>query len=101
MCQKRPLESNNVRSTSSNPCLSTGSEYDSPFLLPIISIMVIGPKGLSVKFNAILDTGSSRSYLSSHVLNKVQCDSDTLTSVDYDVQTFLGSGRRSLKEVTL
>ena len=101
MCQKRPVHDLERKNTNVNVCLSTGFEYDSPFLLPIISIMVKGPKGLPFRFNALLDTGSSRSYMSSFVLSKLQCSPNSLTSVVYDVKTFLGSGRKSLKEVTL
>ena len=101
MCKKRPVQALERKSTDVHVCLSTGSEYNSPFLLPVISIMVKGPKGLHFKFNALLDTGSSRSYMSSYVLNKLDCSPDSLTAVDYDVKTFLGSGIKSLKEVTL
>ena len=101
MCKTRPVVAVEKKSTNVNVCLSTGSEYDSPFLLPIISIMVKGPKGFYFRFNALLDTGSSRSYMSSYVLNKLNCNPDSLASIEYDVKTFLGSGRKSLKELTL
>ena len=89
------------KSTDNHVCLSTGVEGESPYLLPIVSMVVKGPKGFECKFNALLDTGSSRSYLSSHVISKLNCDPKTLTPVDYEVKTFLGSGTKSLKEVTL
>ena len=79
MCKDRPIEQ--VKSLDGYACLSTSSDYDSPFLLPVISIMVKGPKGITFTFNALLDTCSSRSYFSSHVLNKLQCNLDYCSSV--------------------
>ena len=90
-----------VKSTPTHLCLSTAISDESPSLLPIFSIEMQGPRGSKVKFNALLDTGSSRSYLARNIVDKLNCDPKTFKLVDYDVKTFLGSGRKRLKEVTL
>ena len=101
VCTNRSGTVSSTKSTPNNLCLSTGISDEAPTLLPIFSIEMKGPRGSKVKFNALLDTGSSRSYLASNIVNQLQCDPKTFKLVDYDVKTFLGSGRKSLKEVTL
>ena len=66
-----PINNNSV-----NICLNTDLDNFSKFLLPVIEIGVQGPKGPKVKFNALLDTGSSRSYLSKPVMNKLKLEAD-------------------------
>ena len=62
-----PNSTNLSNNTAVNICLNTLNN-SSNFLLPVIEIGVQGSKGPKVKFNALLDTGSSRSYLSKSVM---------------------------------
>ena len=97
MCPKSTSQSNN---TVVNICLNTLNNT-SNFLLPVIEIGVQGFKGPTVKFNALLDTGSSRSYLSKSVMDKLELKANNCRNVEYMVTTFLGCGQKLLKEANL
>ena len=58
-------------------CLSTG-EDESRFLLPVLNVGVMVGGGPMVRFNALFDTESCRSYLSNEVLQKLNIDSNNL-----------------------
>ena len=83
-----------------NVCLSTGLD-ESQYVLPVLSIGIRGPNGPKVNFNALFDTASSRSYLSKDILQQLNIKGSSLKTVDYEVRTFLGMAKKSLKEVTL
>ena len=95
LCSKRPLP------TLNNACLSTGIGHKSNYLLPVISITMQGRGGDKVSFNALLDTGSSRSYINPKVVKKLSIKQDMVTNVQYEVRTFLGAGTKELGEATL
>ena len=82
-------------------CLSTHVGRKSNFLLPILAIKFEGRGGRTVTFNALVDTGSSRSYINPKVAQILQIGSDYLTEVEYNVRTFLGSGLKKLAETSL
>ena len=63
-----------IKSTPTHLCLSTAISDESPSLLPIFSIEMQGPIGSKVRFNALLDTGCSRSYLASNIIDKLNCN---------------------------
>ena len=56
-----------------------------------------GHNGEVVKFNCLLDTASSRSYISQNVSEKLNLNKDLCKNVDYKVKTFLGSGVKALR----
>ena len=81
-------------------CFSTGVE-ESPQLLPIISLKLRGHNGQFSKFNFLFDTASQRSYLSQPALAQLGCNSKLMSSVEFEVKTFMGSSKKRLKEVNL
>ena len=81
-------------------CLSTHVGQKSKYLLPVLSIMFQG-KGGGVTFNALVDTGSSRSYIHPGVANLLAINTADLNSVEYEVRTFLGSGTKKMGETCL
>ena len=100
MCQKR----NNYvpKGTAiTKVCLSTGVEDCSNFLLPVFSVVMEGPNGTKVKFNALLDTCSSRTYISKNIASKLDLNVDKLNKVEYEVKTFLKSENKNFREATI
>ena len=96
MCQKR----NNYvpKGTAiTKVCLSTGVEDCSNFLLPVFSVVMEAPNGKKVKFNALLDTCSSRTYISNNIASKLDLDIDKLNKVEYEVKTFLKSENKNFR----
>ena len=89
-----------VASGITDVCFSTGFE-ESPFLLPVLNIKLRGHSGQSCSFNFLFDTGSQLSYLSSHALAQLGCKQELMSTVDFEVKTFLGSSRKRLKDVNL
>ena len=81
-------------------CFSTGVD-DSPQLLPIINLKLRGHNGQTSSFNFLFDTASQRSYLSSQALAKLGCNKKLMSSVEFEVKTFLGSRKKRLSEVNL
>ena len=86
---------------STNVCLSTNVGKQSNFLLPILSITFKGRSGRTVSFNALVDTGSSRSYINPRVSKLLEISSSHVSEIEYDVRTFLGSGVKKLGETAL
>ena len=86
---------------STNVCLSTNVGKQSNFLLPILSITFKGRSGRTVSFNALVDTGSSRSYINPRVSKLLEISSSHVSEIEYDVKTFLGSGVKKLGETAL
>ena len=82
-------------------CLSTAVEDCSSFLLPVISIIMEGPSGAWLKFNALMDTCSSRTYLSKEIATKLEFDVPSLRPVHYEVKTFLGQQNKVFKDATV
>ena len=81
-------------------CFTTGVD-ESLLLLPIISLKLRGHDGRSQNFNFLFDTASQRSYLSQHAFNKLGCNLELISDVEFDVRTFLGSSKKLLREVNL
>ena len=54
-----------------------------------------------IKFNVLLDTASSRSYISEEIKNKLNINSYRLRSVVYDIRTFLSCCVKELKETSV
>ena len=97
MCSQRvPL-----KPTITNACLSTDIGHKSNYLLPVCSITMQSREGDRVSFNALFDTGSSRSYIDPKVANQLAISQDMVTHVQYEVRTFLGAGTKELGETTL
>ena len=82
-------------------CLSTAVEDCSSFLLPVISIVMEGPSGAWLKFNALMDTCSSRTYLSKEIATKLEFDVPSLRPVHYEVKTFLGQQNKVFRDATV
>ena len=98
LCPSRPT---GRKKTDNNVCLNTSEEDPSPFLLPVFEIGMQGANGNIVKFNVLLDTASSRSYISEEIANELKIDSSKLRPVEYEVCTFLGVGSKEFKETSL
>ena len=49
----------------------------------------------------LVDTGSQRSYFSGNVLEQIKCREDSLSTIKYDIKTFIGCESRELKETML
>ena len=96
MCDKRK-----IKTEQTNVCLSTCMQSKSTYLLPIIQIQMQGHNGTTCKFNCLLDTASSRSYISQAVSDQLNLNKDLCRNVEYQVKTFLGSGNKSLKETSI
>ena len=62
MCPTKPPSK--PRSSDSYVCLSSNEDGPSQFLLPVFELAMEGHNGDIVKCNALLDTGSHRSYIS-------------------------------------
>ena len=50
-----------------------------------------------VTFNALVDTGSSRSYINPKVAKLLDVGSSLVDQVDFDVCTFLGRGTKNME----
>ena len=98
LCPSRPT---GRKKTDNNVCLNTSEEDPSPFLLPVFEIGMQGANGNIVKFNVLLDTASSRSYISEEIANELKIDSCKLRPVEYEVCSFLGVGSKEFKETSL
>ena len=96
MCDKvkKSVESVNV-------CLSTNVENASNYLLPILRIKMKGHNGKLLKFNALFDTASSRTYISKRISDQMDLVPENVKNVVYDVKTFLGSGTKMLEETSI
>ena len=95
MCDQR------IRTEINNVCLSTSLKTQSNYLLPILAIQMQGHSGKVVKFNCLLDTASSRSYISQTVSDQLNLNRELCKTVDYQVKTFLGSGVKTLNETSI
>ena len=82
-------------------CLNTGSKQLTNYLLPVISIRMRSGSGSSVRFNALFDTCSSRSYIDASVASRLGINREEVPKIEYEVKTFLGGGAKSLGVVTL
>ena len=71
------------------------------FLLPVLSIAFKGKSGHTVSFNALVDTGSSRSYINPRVAKLLDINSSHINEVEQEVMTFLGCGLKKLGETCL
>ena len=87
--------------TLTNACLSTGAGQKSNYLLPVLAITMQSREGPMITFNALFDTGSSRSYINPKVAKQLAIRKDLVTGVQYEVRTFLGAGTKELGEATL
>ena len=84
-----------------NVCLSTNIGQKSNFLLPILSITFKGRSGRVATFNALVDTGSCRSYINPRVADLLGVGLSSVNQVHFDVSTFLGCGEKKLGETCL
>ena len=93
LCDKAEEEKN--LASSINVCTSSRN-LNQLFILPMVSLSVT--KGRQKhNVNCLLDTGSQRSYFSK--TEKLKCKKHSLTPGDYEVNTFLGTRKKRLKEV--
>ena len=90
----------NNKKTIVDVCFSSGVTQ-SPQLLPIIRIRLRGHNGDNCHFNFLFDTGSQRSYLSNSALELLNCNNKLIATVEYEVKTFLGSAKKTLKQLNL
>ena len=97
MCDQKRV----TRFENTNVCLSTNLQKQSNYLLPILAMRMQGHNGKVIKFNCLLDTASSRSYVSKAISDQLELNKDLCKSVDYQVKTFLGSGVKSLEETSI
>ena len=88
-------------SQSVHACLSTHIGQKSNYLLPVITVVLQNRCGSKVTFNALLDTGSSRSYINPKISRRLAICSTDVRNVEYEVRTFLGSGVKKLGETCL
>ena len=91
---KKPVHNNHA-------CLSTGVGQQSNYLLPVISMVFEGQGGKKCKFNALLDTGSSRSYINPNLAKLLAIDLNAVPTTECEVRTFLGSGTKKLGETSV
>ena len=101
MCDQVKPRLHNVKQESNNICLNTNMQNQSNFLLPIIKIGMRGHNGKIIYFNCLLDTASSRSYISNKISDQMGLIPKNVSEVQYNVKTFIGSGLKSLKEATI
>ena len=87
------------RSSNSYVCLSSNEDGPSQFLLPVFEIAMEGHNGNIVKFNALLDTASHRSYVNKDIKSKLKLN--VVKKVQYDVRTFIGNGAKNLEETSV
>ena len=99
MCPSRP--SSSISKTSRYVCLSTAVEDCSAFLLPVFSLELQGPNGVRHNINALLDSCSSRTYLSNQAASEIRFDISTLNPVRYEVKTFLGQENKIFRDATV
>ena len=97
LCPQRTM----LKPTNTNACLSTSIGQKSNYLLPVLSITMQSRGGDQVVFNALFDTGSSRSYINPKIAKQLAIKEDLVTNVQYEVRTFLGAGTKELGETTL
>ena len=97
MCHKPSISnaSNSIVASRSNNtivdvCFSSGLTQ-SPQLLPVICIRLRGHNGDDQWFNFLFNTGSQLSYLSNYALNLLNCKKELMSTVEFEVKTFLGS----------
>ena len=95
------LGSQRTQQTLNNVCLITDIGDQSKFLLPVLTIQMQAYGGPRVSFNVLLDTGSSRSYIAPCIGKKLGLNLESVPNVQFQVQTFLGSGYKILGENTL
>ena len=66
-----------------------------------MTMFLRGPQGPKEGFNMVVDTESTRSYLSAKSAQILNLAVKTMKIRQYEVRTFLGCGVKQLKEVTL
>ena len=84
MCDNKKV----VKTEQTHVCLSTNLQNQSNYLLPIISMQMQGHDGTLFKFNCLLDTASSRTYISQAISDKLNLNSNLCKDVEYQVKTF-------------
>ena len=99
MCPSRPPLP--TGKTSRYVCLSTAVEDCSAFLLPLFSLVIQGPTGVRHNINALLDSCSSRTYLSKDAAPEIGFDVPTLSPVHYEFKTFLGQENKIFRDATV
>ena len=106
MCMKDVSLNSTVSKTSpkgagiTDACFTTGIK-ESTLLLPIINLRLRGHDGQSHNFNFLYDTASQRSYLDHQAFDKLGCNSELVSNLEFEVKTFLGSSKKQLREVNL
>ena len=83
----------------SNICINSGT-LNNLFLLPIVGLMVRYGKN-KCTFNCLFDSRSQRSNFSKDKVYKLNCKDSRMSSVIFDVKTFISSQVKDLKENTL
>ena len=102
LCPKRPVwKPRSVGSIDGNVCHNTKINELSNFLLPFMTMFLWGPQGPKEGFNMLVDTGSTRSYLSAKAAQILNLACKTMKIRQYEARTFLGCGVKLLKEATL
>ena len=97
MCEKAYA----AKQEQTNVCLSTDMENVSNYLMPIFRVQMKGHNGKLIKFNCLLDTASSRSYISTTISEQMGLVPQNVKNVIYNVKTFLGSGMKELQEASI
>lgn len=69
--------------------------------LLLIMEVVVKYGGAEYRFNALIDSGSERSYLKESLLHVLTCGANTLPTREFVMKTFLGSARKRLREIEL
>ena len=94
MCTK-PRSS---KQESSYVCLSASDQNLSNYLLPVYKIKMKGHNGRLISFNCLLDTCSSRTYVSDRISDQMGLHKELVKNVEYSVATYLGTGTKKFKE---
>ena len=90
-----------ARRLQNNVCLNTNVGDKSNYLLPVLSLKMRVHGGPMVRFNVLFDTASSRSYIDPIIAKRLGLKLDSVSDGEYEVNTFLGSGLKTLGEATL
>ena len=77
-------------------CLGTDVGNKSNYLLPVLSLKMQGHGGPMVCFNVLFDSTSSKSYIDPIICKRLGLKLDCISDVEYKLNTFLGTGHKTL-----
>ena len=86
---------------SANLCINLDTTENSELSLMPIMEVTFKNNGVSQSAICLLDSGSQKTFISPSLFNELNVDENSVSNVNYDLKTFLGSSQKTLKKTDL